>query len=162
MPTHLSMMGMLKNSDGWDDMKNVTIDGQRAVRHRVILRPEHKGMRLSSSLGHVEKADIGRELVVDVYEDGNIIDVIADAPKRAKERAKDDAKFYTVRRTERVIRGSYRAVDTYKFTGSEEDYDRFLDLRTDLGGELRRGKNMPTVRIDGHQQYSSFEVVDPT
>jgi hypothetical protein len=62
----------------FDTIKPVRISGAKALRHILLIREEHINI-MTLSLGRIGRHDVGRTLVVDVYQDGNQIDVITDA-----------------------------------------------------------------------------------
>jgi hypothetical protein len=67
----------VKSDWNFDTIKPCKIGGVVAIRHILNLTAEHVGI-LTLSLGRIGAHDVGRVLVVDVYQDGNRIDVITD------------------------------------------------------------------------------------
>lgn len=51
---------------GWERVRNVRIEGQRAMRYEVTLQEKHLRIILPMG-GSIRRTDIGRKLVVDVY-----------------------------------------------------------------------------------------------
>lgn len=74
----------------WDTVKHVVIQGAAAIRHTLRLLPAHVGLQ-TVSLGYISQSDVGRTLTVDVYEDGNTIDVISTRTAFVKVLSVEDA-----------------------------------------------------------------------
>lgn len=65
--------------EGWDAVRRVRIGGRPAIRHVLLLKPEHVHWACgTSSLGGIKRCDVGRFYVLDKYDVGDAIDVIDD------------------------------------------------------------------------------------
>ena len=62
----------------WDSVRHIAIGNVKIIRHTLVLRPEHLNIQ-TLSMGPIQHYDIGRQLIVDVYEDGRAIDIIQEA-----------------------------------------------------------------------------------
>jgi len=60
----------------WTSVRSVRIGGRRAVRYTLLVTRELVPAQ-THGLGLLRRHDIGRTLVVDIYEDGSVIDVLA-------------------------------------------------------------------------------------
>ena len=66
----------------WDTVRQTKlVDGAEVIRHTLVLLPAHLNIQ-TLSMGLIQQHDIGRQLVVDVYRDGNTIDIIQDVKPR--------------------------------------------------------------------------------
>jgi len=67
----------------WDAVRQTKlVDGTEIIRHTLVLQDAHIGIQ-TLSMGPIQRYDVGRLLVVDVYRNGNTIDIIQDVkPKR--------------------------------------------------------------------------------
>jgi hypothetical protein len=63
----------------WTSMRSVRIGGCRAVRYTLLVTRELVPAQ-THGLGLLRTHDIGRTLVVDIYEDGTVIDVLVATP----------------------------------------------------------------------------------
>ena len=66
----------------WDSVRTVKIGGTEAIRHTLTIQREHFNIQ-TLSMGPIQPYDFGRELIVDVYRDGRVIDVIQDVKRFA-------------------------------------------------------------------------------
>lgn len=51
---------------GWESVRDVRIEGQRATRYEVTLHEKHLRITLPMG-GSIRRTDIGRKLIVDIY-----------------------------------------------------------------------------------------------
>ncbi len=66
----------------WDSVRHVRIGDTDVIRHTLVIQREHFNI-LTPSMGSIQPYDFGRELVVDVYRDGRVIDIIQDVKRFA-------------------------------------------------------------------------------
>ncbi len=61
----------------WDSVRTVKVGDTDVIRHTLVIQREHLNVQ-TISMGPIQPYDFGRELIVDVYRDGRVIDVIQD------------------------------------------------------------------------------------
>lgn len=89
------------------------------------------------------------------------IDPLENTPQEALAFIKRSKAPVTVKQTTKTIRGSVRPTLVVTLKGkevSQEDFDRFSDLRSDMEGELDKSNRAPQVMVDGRPEWAKFRV----